>query len=353
MDKPILASILSCQTTRLTDKEKYLFEKFNPLGVSLFARNIETKEQLKALVDDIKNTINRDDILIGIDQEGGRVSRISSLSNNKYVSQKTLGKNPIEYTQAHATLIANELHEYGININYSPVVDKSSSSSVLATRCFSSNSKDIEAYATQMANTYIDMGICPCIKHIPGHFAVSKDPHLEVLEIDIPPKEVIKEIEYLSFIAKYPMAMTSHIKLSQIDNKNPTTTSPKIISNIIRETLNFDGFLISDAIDMHALKGTIEEKHNQALDAKIDATCYCAGKIEDLEQICYSKRFMTEKSLIRFENIKKVIHNKPNKVNIEALKNFYNNGLKDWLSETYLYDATEVLHQMQKKGEYL
>ena len=62
---------------------------------------------------------------------------------------------------------------------------------------------------------------------------------------------------------------------------------------------------------------------------------------------------MTEKSLIRFDNIKKVIHNKPNKVNIEALKNFYNNGLKDWLSETYLYDATEVLHQMQKKGEYL
>ena len=197
------------------------------------------------------------------------------------------------------------------------------------------------------------MGICPCIKHIPGHFSSPKDPHLEVLESNLNKDDIDKQIEYLEFIANYPLAMTSHIKLNNIDDKNPTTVSKKVITNIIREKLQFDGFLLSDAIDMKALSENIVKKHNNALDAGVDATCYCSGNIEELERICNEKRFMTEKSLNRFENIKKVIHNPCEKIDVEAQRSLYNHGLNKWFDEIYLYDATEVLHHMQKKGENL
>ena len=203
-----------------------------------------------------------------------------------------------------------------------------------------------------MADTYIDMGICPCIKHIPGHFGSKNDPHLEVLETNLSIDEIAKEIEYLSFVSNYPMIMSSHIKLNAIDNKNPVTTSKKSISTIIRGLLNYDGFLRSDAIDMHAITGNIKEKTILSLKAGIDAICYCSGNIEHLTSICEEKKFMTEKSLIRFANIKKVIHNKPKQVDIKAVRKFYQEGLKDVINIKYSYDATEVLHKMNKKGEF-
>jgi beta-glucosidase-like glycosyl hydrolase len=122
--------------------------------------------------------------------------------------------------------------------------------------------------------------------------------------------------------------------------------SKKVITNIIREKLQFDGFLLSDAIDMKALSENIVKKHNNALNAGVDATCYFSGNIEELERICNEKRFMTEKSLNRFENIKKVIHNPCEKIDVEAQRSLYNHGLNKWFDEIYLYDATEVLHQM-------
>lgn len=351
MTKPILSAILSCKGYELTDEEKYLFSQSNPLGINLFSRNLKTKEQTKKLVESIKNVINREDVLIAIDQEGGRVDRLQAISSQKYVSAKHLAQRDIKYTQYHAKLSSYELKKMGINLNYSPVVDVENSNTVLENRCFSSDTNIIVKYAKTLADEYIKQGICPCIKHIPGHFNETNDPHLQQITVNLSCKEIEQSIDYIKNFAKYPMAMTSHVILSNIDSNNPVTTSSKVISEVIRDFLGFDGLLISDAIDMHALSGSIREKSSGALNAGVDAICYCSGNIEDLYTICNEKRFMTEKSLNRFDKIKKIINIKNKWSGISLIQEQYNDEFKEDFNYQYTYDATETLEKMLKKGE--
>ena len=354
MPKPIIAAMLSCEGYELTDREKKLFSKSNPLGITLFSRNIKDNVQVKKLVEDIKNTINREDVLIAVDEEGGRVSRLKELRGYSYLDQESLTKLPTKYSKTQATLISDELKNLGININYSPVVDKKNAnhSKVLENRCFDGNDKKIILYAKALADTYMKMGVCSCIKHLPGHFSINNDPHLNVIESNISIDEIEKQIDYLKAFSNYPMAMTSHIKLNKIDAKNPTTTSKKVITEVIRNIIGFKGFLLSDAIDMHAIKGSILDKVKKSLNAGLDAVCYCGGKYNEMYEICDNKLFMSEKSLIRFANIKKVINNKKNIVDIDMLRASFLEDVKEYLNKEYSYDATEVLHQMQKKGDF-
>ncbi len=353
MSKPVLAAMLSCKGSQLSDEEKYLFAAYNPLGISLFTRNLQDKGQVKTLVSEIKDVINRDDVLIAVDQEGGRVSRLDTVSLNRFASEEALGALPAEYSKCHAQLIAVNLHELGINLNYAPVVDRKTipQNKVLESRCFSTADEQIVNLGKTMAETYIEMAICPCIKHFPGHLNVLNDPHLSSLKSDMKRLEIEKNISYLLHFKDFPMAMTSHIILSDIDSQSPATQSKKIIEEIIRSYLEFDGFLLSDSIDMHALQGNIAERAVKSLDAGVDAVCCCSGRYADLEAVCAQKRFLTEKSLIRFAKIKKVIHNTPKYIAVEDIRKRYDEGLKEKLNAEYSYDATEVLHQMLKKGE--
>ena len=359
MSKPILAAVLSCAGTELTDEEKYLFSSSNPLGISLFARNIRNKIQLKKLVIQIKNVINRDDVWIAVDEEGGRVARLKMiiklkhLTNQQLASEEDLGKVGVKYTQMHAEIISKYMHQYGVNINYAPVIDKKvkGQSLVLQSRCFSSEADKIIRHAQKMADTYIKNNICPCIKHLPGHLGATADPHLDVPVCDLEKEALYREIEYIKAFKQYPMAMTAHILLKNIDDTQPITMSEKGIKEIIRNYLEYDGFLLSDAIDMHALKGSITEKTENCLNAGLDAICYCGGKYEDLYNICNQKRFMTEKAQIRFANIKKVIHNTKKEIDTSEVEALYLQKFQDKLNKQYKYDATEVLHQMLVKGE--
>lgn len=353
MDKPILAAILSCSGTVLTDEEKRLFAAKNPLGISLFMRNIQNASQLKNLIKEIKEVIERDNVLIAIDEEGGRVTRLKPITKHKYVSATALANSPISYSQIHAKLIGQDMLRYGININFAPVVDKKTDkqSDVLQGRCLSSNTKKIVSYAKAIADTYMTMGICPCLKHIPGHFSTVADPHLNMIETDLARSDIERQTKYLQAFAEYPLIMSSHIVLKSIDKEYPVTMSKKCIEDFIRGYLGLKGFLLSDAIDMHALKGTIAEKAEKSLNAGIDAICYCSGKYEDLYNICQLQMFMSEKSLIRFAKIEKIINNTKKCTNISYLRSLYKNKFKDKLDKNYLYDATEVLHQMLTKGE--
>ncbi len=354
MSKPILAALLSCSGTELTDEEKYLFSEYNPLGVTLFSRNLQSEQQVISLVQSIRDVINRDDILIAVDEEGGRVSRLSSIQSAKYASADELGKVPVELTQMQAELISCDLRKLGINVNFAPVIDKKTTpqNPVLLGRCFGFDDTIITKYAKTMADTYIQMGICPCFKHIPGHLNAVDDPHLHLMETRLSLNEIEKETSYLQEFSAYPLAMTAHIILSAIDKDYPATLSKKVISQVIRSHLGFDGFLISDAVEMHALPGNnMADKTVLGLDAGLDAVCYCAGKIADMQAICHEKRFMTEKSLIRFAKIKNVIHNTPRHINVAEVRKRYDAGLQNRLDVKYEYDATEVLFKMHKQGE--
>ncbi|MCM1323651.1 MAG: hypothetical protein NC218_05775 [Acetobacter sp.] len=355
MSKPILAAILSCSGPSLTDEEKRLFAEYNPLGITLFSRNLQNKQQVQKLILEIKNIINRDDVLIAVDEEGGRVSRLRNISVSQYVDAETLGQNPIEYAKMHAELISCDMHSLGINVNYAPVVDKIivPQNNVLKRRCFHQDDDVIVKYASMLIETYKNMGICPCIKHLPTHFSITEDPHLSLVKTELSLSELKKETNYLQKLCSSPMAMTAHIFLKSIDSEFPTTMSKKVISEFLRGYLNFDNFLISDAIDMHALFGNISQRASLSLDAGVDAVCYCSGIYQEMYAICKEKRFMTEKSLIRFAKIKNIIHNAPKDINVENVKKRYDAQFEEIKNISYDYDATETLNQMLKKGESL
>lgn len=355
MTKPILAAMLSCSGTQLTDEEKVLFAENNPLGVTLFVRNLENVEQTSKLVSDIKNAVNRDDVLIALDEEGGRVSRLKHIGIGPYASAEVLGNNPVKYSKMHADFISAEMIKLGLNVNYAPVVDKKTipQNPVLKGRCLSCETEEIIKYAEVIAKAYIKNGICPCIKHLPTHFSAQNDPHLSSLETELSLKEVEKQTAYLKHFSDYPLAMTAHIIIKAVDEALPITMSKKGINDFLRQCVGYKGFLLSDAIDMHALKGTIAERSAMCLDAGLDAVCYCSGIYKDMCAICEQKRFMTEKSLIRFAKIKKIIHNPNKNINVEHIKKCYNFVQIQEQEKHYEYDATEILNKMLKKGENL
>ncbi len=353
MEKPILASLLSVKTLKLSDFEKCLFEKYNPLGVTLFARNIYSFEQLVALINSIKEVIGRDDVIIAIDEEGGRVQRLKFAGFDEYASQNILGQvDNVDITKLHAMQISQDMKSVGANLNFAPVldIDYPDINIALKNRCLSDNKEKIVKHGKIISDTYINEGICPCIKHIPGQGRIIDDPHKQLPVINCSIKELEDDFYPFKRLKNLPAAMTAHILLSQVDNDNPITTSSKCINEIIRTIIGFNGFLISDAIDMHALKGTIAQKANAAWQAGCDAVCYCLADEKEMQSLCENGKYLDEKSLTRFDVIKNIIcHNKETIV-LDKQKELYYSAINVYTEEFVNYDAISVLHQL-KKGE--
>ena len=352
MERPILAAFLSCFGTHLTDKEKRLFSQYNPLGIALFGRNISSLEQIKTLCSEIKEVVERDDILLAVDQEGGRVRRLQGVGFHDEVSQASIGKLPIDKalyaTKLHAQLISEDLALTGLNMNFSPVLDLEykDTTQALKGRCFGDDKFKVSKLGQTMVDTYIHNGICPCIKHLPGHGRAQNDPHLGLPIINLGLKELENDFYPFQILCEAPAGMTAHILLPEIDDKNPATVSSKVINEIIRGVIDFKGLLISDAIDMKALSGSLTEKVQAALNAGCETICYCAGVDDGLEEVCKACRNMADNSLIKFAKIKNILQNKFHQAaSFETYENLV--GKEDAYNSTY--DATEVLNQMLRK----
>lgn len=351
MEKPILAAMLSCSGQRLTDAEKRLFEKVNPLGISLFGRNIKDKKQIKTLIKQIKETIGRDDVLIAIDQEGGRVRRLIEPEFRPYVSQKILASTMSdEVVKIHTQLISNDLLELGINWNYAPVLDINfpETTVALGNRCFSDDEKTVAKLGKIMVDEYVNQGICPCIKHMPGHGRASVDPHLNLPILDFSLKELEKDFYPFKTLNKAPAGMTAHMIIKEIDDKFPVTQSKKAIDTLIRGIIGFDGFLISDAIDMKALSGSVGEKARASLEAGCDSVCYCLGVYDELVDVCNNCSYLSDKSMIRFAKIKNIFNNRAKISNIDDIGIRYDQLIGEVEKYNDNYDATEVLHKMEQ-----
>ena len=352
--KPILACMLSVNGLTLTEDEKSLLSKANPLGVTLFKRNISDKEQVKALTNSIKSVIGREDVLIAVDQEGGRVCRFSEPNWKKYLSQHALGSisenQQEEFIRLHGALIAHDLKELGVNLNFAPVLDVSYSDTTdaLRSRIFSGDEKQVALNGKTLLDAYQQNGICPCVKHLPGHGRAVVDPHLHLPIIMQSLKELEKDFYPFQFVANEAVAgMTAHIVISDIDEK-PVTLSKKAIDEIIRKRIGFDGFLFSDAIDMKALAGSLTERVQGCLSAGCDAVCYCFGVLDEMKQVVDACFELSDLAYERFSKIRKIIE-KP--VLTLDIKTAYERYLKLGLKARELvcdYDAVEILHQIKK-----
>ena len=347
--KPILPAFLSVQGGKLSDDEKRLFAEYNPLGVCLFSRfceNVQNRQQLRALCKEIKEVIGRDDVLIAVDQEGGRVRRLQEPECTPVSAQQNL--TTAELAKEHAYLVSADLRDCGINVNFAPVLDimTPQTANVLQGRCFPHNVAEL---GQAMVDEYMANGICPCVKHLPGHGRAVVDPHLElpVIEADL----AALQTDFAPFKALHncPMGMVAHIVLPAIDGENAASVSAKVIREIIRGEIGFGGLLVSDAIVMQALKGSIAEKAERAVAAGCEVICLGNSGFAANVELCQSKIVLSDAGYERLQKIKQIISTEADFTNYAKVKNNYCNLLKNIVTYDYNYDATEVLNRLRKQ----
>ncbi|MDG1436779.1 MAG: glycoside hydrolase family 3 N-terminal domain-containing protein [Rickettsiaceae bacterium] len=271
MIKPIIFGLSS---TTLSEKEIQLFQKESAYGFILFARNIESKEQLIALTSSLKNIYPERSVPIFIDQEGGRVARIKPpISDVLYPAAGTFAEKykdspemaKAETEENYQNLMA-ELKTFGIDSPCAPMCDirwPGSNDSVIGDRSFGDNADQVIDLSLSAINGIKNSGGIPFIKHIPGHGRSAVDSHIGLPVIDTP----LDELESSDFLVfkelskdKDVWGMTAHIIYTALDKEHTATTSP-IIVDYIRNKIGFTGTLVSDDINMYALHGAIGTKH--------------------------------------------------------------------------------------------
>ena len=289
----MIPGIFGLSGTSLRESERAFLRFYDPVGVILFARNVETPDQVRALTADIRDTLDRNDAPVLIDQEGGRVRRLRPPHWPDLPAAEKLHRGRDRQTAnravfLHARLIAAELHQLGINVNCAPVLDipAPGSHDIVGDRAYGDNAADVTRNGRAVMDGLLAGGVLPVIKHLPGHGRAMADSHLELPVVDADPA-TLAETDFAPFDAlnDAPFAMTAHIVYSAIDKINCATQSVEIIGNIIRSQMRFDGFLMSDDVDMKALTGTPGHKAWTAINAGCDGVLQCSGDKAVMDEV--------------------------------------------------------------------
>ena len=249
------AVIFGCSGLSLKEAEKRFFADADPYGFILFSRNCDTPDQIRKLVDDLRASVGRIDAPVLIDQEGGRVARLTPPHWREAPAAAIFGKltdnDPEKASRAvfiNALLLAFELAELGIDVDCAPVLDLSfpDGDKVIGDRAFSSDPEIISQLGKRACEGFLKGGILPVIKHIPGHGRALCDSHLALPVVD-DSLETLDATDFQPFrqLADMPWAMTAHVVYSAIDPAHPATTSKIIIEDIIRSRIGFKGVLVS------------------------------------------------------------------------------------------------------------
>lgn len=301
------AVILSCEGHSLSDAEKRLFASANPLGFILFARNCDTPEQIIKLNHELRDCVGRHCPIL-IDQEGGRVQRLKPPQWQQFMPAQSC--NTAEEAAGIAHYIATDLTALNIDVNCAPCIDLlcEETHDIIGDRAFSDNPQDVYEKGLAVAQAYLDGGVTPIVKHIPGHGRAKSDSHLELPVVDTSLSELeITDFEPFRRFAKAAIAdktwgMVAHVLYSALDKDKPATVS-KTVMDYIRNDMQVDQFLLADDISMLALEkyGNLADRAVKTLDAGCDATLYCAGKLIEMEQVMAEVPAMTPISFERYE----------------------------------------------------
>ena len=303
------AIITSISGKTLSAREKRLIGTEKPWGLILFKRNISTLEQTRKLTKSIRTLMKDKNFPILIDEEGGRVSRLSNFFDNTAYSQKFFGnlynknkKFSMFVYENYMFSICSIFRKLGININTVPVLDilKKNTHKIISDRSYSNRINIVKELGALCEKVYKKNKIATVVKHIPGHGSSLSDSHL-TLPIVKDSYTKLKKLDFACFRGtKSHFAMTAHILYKKIDNKNPATHSKTIIKNIIRKKIGFNGILISDDISMKALKHDIVTNAKKSLEAGCNLVLYCSGNYEEskklLKQMPLMDRFTSKKT---------------------------------------------------------
>lgn len=305
------AMILGCAGTVLTADEISFYRGERPWGFILFARNIGEPEQVSDLVASLRDSIGRPEAPVFIDQEGGRVQRLRPPIAPNYPSAAMIGSLYRRDREAGlraawllARLHAFDLQRLGITADCLPVLDVpiEGASDVIGTRAYGTDPETVIALGGATAEGLISGGVLPVMKHIPGHGRAFADSHhaLPVVEASLA-ELCARDFRPFRALNHLPAAMTAHIVFTAVDPERPATTSAKVIGEIIRGEIGFDGLLISDDTSMKALSGDFSEKAAAILAAGCDLVLHCNGMMDEMAGIASCTTALAGRSLERAE----------------------------------------------------
>jgi len=294
----------------LNDEERAFFRAAVPYGFILFVRNVETPEQVRALVRDLRDTVGRDDAPVLIDQEGGRVQRLKPPHwraappgrrfGELYARDKAAAEQGAE---ANARLIAAELTDLGIDVDCLPLLDVPAlgAHDIIGDRAFGVSPDVVIALGRAVCRALRGGGVMPIVKHIPGHGRARCDSHLELPVVGASLEE-LRLTDFAPFKAladEACWAMTAHVVYSAIDPSAPATLSAKVIAEAIRGEIGFDGPLISDDLSMKALSGDFASRTKGALAAGCDLVLHCNGDMAEMTAVVEACAPLADKAQAR------------------------------------------------------
>ncbi len=267
------------------------------LGVVLFSRNVESPRQVRDLCREVRGAGGRGRPvpLIAVDQEGGRVQRLTEPGFTRFPPARcysTLRCHAEQAAKAAAEAIAEELHAVGVDINFAPVLDVDSNpdNPVIGNRALSSDPSLAARLGISFFRGTLSRGVIPVGKHFPGHGATDADSHEELPVVRSAGKTLLSR-DLLPFRrairAGIPALMSAHVLYPALDRIHPATVSPKILTGLLRERLRFRGVLFSDALEMRAVTSRygIGEAAVRAAAAGCDVPLVCRGE-EEREIAC-------------------------------------------------------------------
>ncbi|WP_343503889.1 beta-N-acetylhexosaminidase [Alloyangia pacifica] len=299
------ATILAPLGLTLSAEEKRFFAEANPFGFILFARNVESAEQLRALTSDLRAAVGWH-APVFTDQEGGRVQRLRAPLATEFLPPldevTQAGETAARAMELRFRIIAAELRAVGIDGNCAPMLDvaRPGTHAFLRNRCYAEDVETVVAMGQAVVKGLTDGGVLPVMKHLPGHGLAQLDSHKDLPRVSAP-REELEDIDFAAFrpFADLPLAMTAHLVYEGL-NTRPATVDPEMIA-LIRENIGFQGLLMSDDLSMEALSGSIGDRSAATVAAGCDVVLHCNGKMDDMRPVVEAAGKMTEAAQSRAE----------------------------------------------------
>jgi len=300
-----------CSGHELTGDERAFFKEARPCGLILFKRNCRDPEQVRRLAGTAAEAVGETSFFVLVDQEGGRVRRLRPPAWRDYPSARKFAQvysddseTGLEAARLSAQLVAADLRAAGITVNCTPVLDipVAGAHDIIGDRAYGSDPESVIALGRAVAEGFLAGGVVPVIKHIPGHGRARVDSHesLPVIDTALPDLEASDFVPFAA-LRDMPAAMTAHVLMRALDEERPVTVSARIISEVIRGTIGFEGLLFSDDLGMKALGGTFAERTREAIAAGCDIALHCSGDLREMQEVAAAAPELSGKTRQRFE----------------------------------------------------
>lgn len=300
------ATILGCEGTDLSAAERDFFRVADPWGFILFARNVESPDQVRRLTADLRGAVGRN-APVFVDQEGGRVQRLRAphwrewLPPLDQVAQS--GGDAARAMYLRFRLIAAELRDVGIDGDCAPTLDLATPGThpFLRNRCYSDRVEVVTAVGRAVAEGLLAGGVLPVMKHMPGHGRATLDTHHELPRVT-ETADVLLASDFATFHAlrDLPLGMSAHIVFEAFDPDRPSTCSPRMV-HVIRQDIGFQGLLMTDDLSMQALSGSLGDRAAAAIGAGCDIALHCNGKRTEAEAVVDAAGRLSGAGLARAE----------------------------------------------------